>query len=298
MKPLQFPKQLQSIPVSYQLPSSGAAGKLVNLKYQTKEASHYFKGGKKISKRAIVYLPPNYDEQNRYNVFYLMHGGWSDETTYLGTPEQPSEFKNVLDHAINEGVMTPMIVVCPTYNNLSPNDSSDYGLALRLTAVYYHELINDLMPAVAENFSTFAKNSSKKALAESRDHRAFAGFSMGSVTTWQVFANALDYFRYFMPSSGAIASNGSLPAEFVLRQAKHWDDFFIFAASGTDDFAYPGFDSQIRSMIEDYPDVFRYSDDERFGNLYYLVAPNGTHGRQNALEDFYNGMIQLWKEGK
>lgn len=51
-------------------------------------------------------------------------------------------------------------------------------------------------------------------------------------------------------------------------------------------------------MIEDYPDVFRYSDDERFGNLYYLVAPNGIHGRRNALEDFYNGMIQLWKEGK
>lgn len=296
-KPIEFPNRLKHIPTSYFLPTQQDAGRLVNLQYETTEAFHYSSGGQKLSKRAIVYLPPNYDDQKKYNVFYLMHGGWSDETTYLGTPNQPSEFKNVLDHAMSEGLMTPMIVVCPTYNNLSTTDSSDFGLAIRLTAVYHHELINDLIPAVAKQFSTFATNTSREGLAETRDHRAFAGFSMGSVTTWQIFANALDYFRYFMPSSGAIAVNGSLPAEFVQRQAKQWNDFFIFAASGTDDFAYSEFDAQIQSMIEEYPDVFRYSNNEHFGNLYYLVAPHGTHSRKNALEDFFNAMIVLWREG-
>lgn len=100
-----------------------------------------------------------------------------------------------------------------------------------------------------------------------------------------------------MPSSGVIAANESVLAEFVQEQEKQWNDFFIFAASGTADFAYPEFNAQIKSMAEDYPDVFHYANNELEGNLYYLVAPGGTHGPQNALEDFYNGMIQLWKEG-
>ena len=40
--------------------------------------------------------------------------------------------KNVLDNAIADGKILPMIVECPTYNNESENDSSDYSLALRL----------------------------------------------------------------------------------------------------------------------------------------------------------------------
>lgn len=81
------------------------------------------------------------------------------------------------------------------------------------------------------------------------------------------------------------------------KEDQRWNDYFIFAASGTNNFAYPGFDAQIRSMFEEYPDFFRAAYNEVDGNLAYLVAPNGTYGRHNALEDFYNGMIQLWKDG-
>lgn len=45
-----------------------------------------------------------------------MHGGgWSNETTWLGTPDSPADFKNVIDHAIANREMEPMIIVCPTY---------------------------------------------------------------------------------------------------------------------------------------------------------------------------------------
>ncbi|OTN76358.1 hypothetical protein A5886_001435 [Enterococcus sp. 8G7_MSG3316] len=47
-------------------------------------------------KRAIVYLPADYDSQKKYNVLYLMHGGWGNETTTLGTPTASTEFRVLL----------------------------------------------------------------------------------------------------------------------------------------------------------------------------------------------------------
>ena len=69
--------------------------------------------------------------------------------------------------------------------------------------------MNDLIPAVEGTYSTYADNVTPEGIKASRDHRAFGGFSMGSVATWHTFLNCLDAFRYFMPSSGAIDSTGN-----------------------------------------------------------------------------------------
>lgn len=292
---LQFPTQLQKIPRQYLRKNNSMPGKLISFNYDTYESFSYQRKKQKITKHAIVYLPYNYSLTKKYNVFYLMHGGWSDETTYLGTPGNPHLLKNILDNAIADGKMTPMIVVCPTYNNLSNQDSSDYRLALQLTDNYHNELANDLLPAIEAEFSTYAEDVTEKGLIDSRDHRAFCGFSMGSVTTWHVFQYCLRYFRYFFPSSGALTADGKLLAKFVEKQGYQASDFYIFAGSGTADFAYDGFTAQIRAMAS-YSDMFAFADNEEDGNLYYLVTPGGTHSAENALEDFYNCLIQLWKE--
>lgn len=293
---LQFPNQLAHIPANYLKENHTAPGHLVSFNYRTYESFSYQEKERQLTKRAIVYLPADYSDDRQYNVFYLMHGGRSDETTYLGTPTDPHPFKNILDNAIAAHRIAPMIVVCPTYNNLSDHDSSDYGLALRLTNNYHHELVNDLLPAIESHFSTYAADVTPQGLTDSRDHRAFCGFSMGSVTTWHVFQYCLSYFRYFFPSSGALSNDGHWLASLVSAQGFGPADFFIFAASGTADFAYAGFTDQIEAMKK-AGETFRYANNERDGNLYYLVAPGGTHSPKNALEDFYNALIQLWKEG-
>jgi hypothetical protein len=85
----------------------------------------------------------------------------------------------------------PLIVVCPTYNNTSPQDSADFGLALTLNQNYHHELLGDLIPAVESRYSNYAKNVSPEGLKAARDHRGFGGFSMGAVATWRTFQNGL-----------------------------------------------------------------------------------------------------------
>ena len=205
----KIPKKLQEIPADYYT-EADRQGSLVELNYETYESRTYEQKSRKLNKRAIVYLPYGYSENERYNVFYLMHGGWSNETTWLGTPERPGTFKNVIDHAVSDGKMKPFIIVCPTYNNESPSDSGDYALAYgTLTVNYHNELMNDLIPAVEGTYSTYADNVTPEGIKASRDHRAFGGFSMGSVATWHTFLNCLDAFRYFMPSSGAIDSTGN-----------------------------------------------------------------------------------------
>lgn len=172
---------------------------LVELYYDTYESFSYADQSRPLEKRAIIYLPYGYLENNRYNVIYMMHGGWSNETTILGTPTRPSSFKNVIDNAIQDGIFEPLILVCPTYNNTNDNgqDSDNYSLALQLTRNYHNELVNDLIPAVEGKFSSYAESTDMKDLIASRDHRAFMGFSMGSVATWRTFEYCLDYFRYF-----------------------------------------------------------------------------------------------------
>ena len=90
-------------------------------------------------------------------------------------------------------------------------------------------------------YSTYAEDVSVEAIEASRDHRGFGGFSMGSVNTWRTFEHALPYFRYFMPMSGAITSDGEEMAAMVRDSGRSGRDFFIYAMTGTEDFAYQRF---------------------------------------------------------
>lgn len=96
-------------------------------------------------------MPFNYDKENKYNILYLSHGGWSDETTFMGTDTRPTIFKNIIDTSIEKNEIKPLIIVLLTYNNTSNKDSWDFNLAIKLTDRYHNELVNDLIPAVKRN---------------------------------------------------------------------------------------------------------------------------------------------------
>lgn len=166
-------------------------------------------------KHLNLYLPYGYDHEDaskKYNVFYMMHGGGENENLLFGGPGQNRELKNILDHMIANGDIEPLIVVTPTFygvkNNLENDpekshvEELDHPLPLMETDFYHDELVNDLLPFVEAKYHTYAGSGSEEELKASREHRGFGGFSMGSVTTWNVFIHALDYFKYFMPLSG------------------------------------------------------------------------------------------------
>lgn len=287
------PDELEYIPDGYENPAT-QQGTLNKLTYDTWESFSYEQKSNKITKEAWVYLPYGYTDEEEYNVFYLSHGGWSNETTLMGTDDNPKSFKNVIDNAIQDGNIKPLIIVLPTYNNTSENDSSDYSLAIQLTNQFHNELVNDLIPAVESKYSTYAKDTTPQGLKESRDHRGFGGFSMGSVNTWNTFCYCLDYFRYFMPMSGSYTTDGEYMADLVRQQGYSSQDFFIFAASGTDDFAYSAFKAQIMAMANNSGGMFKLAKNESEGNMSFLEREGYKHDAKATDEYTYNGLRFFW----
>jgi acetyl esterase/lipase len=286
-----IPKELVKIPDRY-LNASNQPGTLTDLYYQTYESFSYREQSRPLRKPAVVYLPYGYSNEQPYDVFYLMHGGWGDETRTLGTPKSPSAFKNVIDHAIAAGEIRPLIVVCPTYNNTNENgrDSDNFSLAMRLTENYHNELINDLIPAVEGTYKTYAASPRKDDLIASRDHRGFGGFSMGSVATWRTFQYGLDYFRYFLPMSCGTSLNDE--EIFAAATGREAADYFVFVMTGTDDFAF-AYD-QGRTKLMRASTHFSDVDHKATGNFAYRVKKGYSHDGTAAMEYTYNGMKAFW----
>ena len=274
-----IPSELKSIPAAY-FSAAAQQGTLEDLYYDTWESFSYEEHSRALRKHAVVYLPYGYDSAKRYDIFYLMHGGWSNENSTLGTPQNPGSFKNVLDNAIQNGEIRPLIVVCPTYNNTNENgqDSDNFSLAMRLTRNYHNELINDLLPAVEDKYSTYGD----------RDHRGFGGFSMGSVTTWRTFQYCMDQFRYFLPMS----CGTTLDDEEIWKGAEDHarEDYFVWIITGTSDFAYSYDNARAAKMRAS--DLFTEGT-----NFAYTVKEGYSHDATAAMEYTYNGMLRFWKGG-
>lgn len=105
----------------------------------------------------------------------------------------------------------------------------------------------------------------------------------------------LDYFRYFAPSSGGPIGNRAYMEEIVRSSGHSPEDFFIFTASGTDDFAYSGFKQGVMDMGPD-SEVFTFGDSEAEGNLSFREREGYAHDGRAASEYMYNALRFFWNQ--
>jgi enterochelin esterase-like enzyme len=250
------------------------------------------------TKNFYVYLPNGYsqsDTSKKYNVVYLMHGGGEDETLLFGGPGQNKELKVIIDNMIAKGNIQPAIFVTPSFYK-GNND----------VATFHEELSKTIIPLVETKYNTYLKSKSNDVMKASRDHRAFGGFSMGSVCTWYTYINCIDYIKYYMPYSGDCWSLGGGTNKAVETAAMLADvpkkagykaphDFKLFCASGSEDIAYPNMVPQINEMKK-LTDTFVYSNDPIQGNFYFMVAQGGTHWWGYINQYIYNVLPDLFKD--
>ena len=186
----------RAVPSEY-LQAAAHPGTIEKLRYETKDYAG--RGGDTV-KTAYVYLPFGYDRNDsdtRYDILYLMHG-W---TGHAGEYFEYGYVKEIFDNLIEKGEIKPLIVVSPTF--YTDDDGNDYGTSVAELRAFHNDFTNGLMPAVEGKYHTYAASASDEGLKASRDHRAFGGFSLGSVTTWMQFCYNYDYIRYFIPMSGS-----------------------------------------------------------------------------------------------
>lgn len=98
--------------------------------------------------------------------------------------------------------------------------------------------------------------------------------------------NSLDYVAWFMPLSGDCWEYGnqggaSHPEETarylndVVASARHGDDFYIYAMTGSDDIAYDAMHSQLEAMRETGGFTFGAPSEE--GNISFQILDGATH---------------------
>lgn len=290
---------IKDIPSDY-LRVSSQQGTVEKFEYET---NSYDKLARNLKKSAYIYLPYGYDENDsstKYNIIYLLHGGGGNNRRYL---VENNYLKNILDNMIEKKELDPLIVVTPTYYDNDNSDSSVSGSGVA-TEKFHNEVINDLIPQVEMKYNTYLVDTSKENIEASREHRAFGGFSIGSVATWYEFIYDLDYFKYFLPMSGdswilgtQASANGKAKetAEYlsnVVNNSKYKDDFYIFAVTGTDDIAYNAEKNQIEEMKK--LNTFKYGYDKNNNNLYFGILEGGLHDYSYIRQYIYNALPLFW----
>lgn len=259
-----------------------------------------------ITKKLNVYLPANYDSSKEYNILYLMHGGGDDQDFWLMSLNDRTHGKttrNVVDHMIEENLCDPLIIVTPTfYSAVDGVEVTNEQCAATIeelgednytsiddlyTWYFQYELRDQIIPLVESQYATYAKgDTSAENLIATRDHRAYAGLSMGSITSMHsILMGNLDYISYIGSFSGAKTNldlfKTAIEEKFAEYPVNYW-----FNGEGTDDIAFEEHYKFYFDAMDQMPDKF--TDVE---NASMVVLDGGAHNYAAWIADLYNALL-------
>lgn len=230
----------------------------------------------------------------RYDIIYLMHGMGGRAGEYFDFGNN----RNMFDHLIENGDIPPAIIVSATF--YTENSETDFSGSIRELGEFHKDFENDLMPTVEGQFHTYAMSTSKEDLAASRDHRAFGGFSLGSVTTWMEFCYDYDYIKYFLPMSGSCWYYGSYGDYYPVETCDFFEElieennlnergYFIYAATGTLDLVRDQVEIQMEEMLS-RSDVFTQD------HVVYYQKQDGRHDFEAVQEYLFNALPLFFRD--
>jgi enterochelin esterase-like enzyme len=149
-------------------------GKLDTITYDSKSVG--------AARKARVWTPADYSDNQKYPVLYLMHGIGSNETQWTrGSNEGYAQ--NVLDNLYAEKKIVPMIVVMP---NGRANANPTGGDAFVDYAAFEKDLFQDLAPFIESHYPC----------KTDRENRAIAGLSMGGGQSLNIGLGNPDKFAW------------------------------------------------------------------------------------------------------
>lgn len=294
-------------------------GTVVSLEYDTPAyaVNQLFGVEETLHKTLNIYLPYGYDASKQYNVLYLLHGTEGDgdgpmEEYWLKQWGSPT--CNVLDNMIKDGLCEPVIVVTPSYysrvEGYDITDEQMAALAEQLNDSYIggegdegtreqnawpvffgQELRNNIIPAVESQYATYADGDVSEAnLIATREHRAFAGLSRGSMTVGRSgMTDNSDLFAYFGSFSGMWTEfdqfKASLTGQFADYDIKYW-----YNGNGQGDFALDNHQEFLDKALIEMDGKF--VDGENFA---WIVLRDGAHMYGSWLVDLYNSLLVFFQ---
>ena len=247
--------------------------------------------GTPITKKMDVYLPYGYSNQYRYDVLILTHGAGSDEYYWLSREETYNGdlvfAKKLIDNMIYVGACRQLIVVSCTFRNEVSCDGTAYDVdQLYLEGKQLsEELKNDILPYIAENFSTYADSGDSADLIAAREHFAFAGMSWGAMIGYVfLLPEDLEYISWY-GLLGASTMNIRRTISTLNEKSSQYPISYIYSSVGSLD--------DIRKPSEDlYLSLDRYctgvTDRE---NAFHVVIDPARHTFNAWGTDLYNCLL-------
>jgi enterochelin esterase-like enzyme len=165
-------------------------GQLQTLEYESKTAGE--------KRKVVVYTPPGYSADEKYPVFYLLHGKGGNESNWT----KAGAAHVILDNLYADKKLVPMIVVMP--NGTVPGKG--------LGGDFESELLKDVMPLIESKFPVLAD----------ADHRALAGLSMGGMQSFNIGLKHPDKFGYVGGFSAPIFGKGGANSEGAKKLKLLW----------------------------------------------------------------------------
>jgi enterochelin esterase-like enzyme len=143
-------------------------------------------------RRTLIYTPPEFSNDKKYPVLYLLHGIGGDETEWLkgGKPQV------ILDNLYAQNKIEPIIVVLP--NGRAMKDDRAVGnifdsVKVEAFSTFERDLLNDLIPFIETTYPVYTD----------RENRAIAGLSMGGGQSLNFGLGNLDKFAWIGAFSAA-----------------------------------------------------------------------------------------------
>jgi enterochelin esterase-like enzyme len=176
-----------------------------------------------VDRQTLIYTPPGYSEDQKYNVLYLLHGIGGDEREWYnnGSPHR------ILDNLYADQKLEPMIVVLPN-GRAMPNDDPVGDIfdpeKIKAFETFEFDLLNDLIPFIDSNYSVLT----------GKENRAVAGLSMGGGQSLNFGLAHLDTFAWV--GSFSAAPNTKAPEALVPNPAAAADSILqLWISCGTND---------------------------------------------------------------
>lgn len=255
---------------------------------QVREHIYYSKTDDKM-RRCFVYTPPCYEknQEKRYPVLYLQHGGGENETGWSAQ----GRANLIMDNLIAEGKATPFIIVMdngtwrmperprPAEGTQPPAAGAQRPAGPWPPAGwadgFMNILIKDIIPMIDANYRTLAN----------QQNRAMAGLSMGAMQTRVITLANSDVFSHVgMFSGGSITIEDTEKNPQFLKNIK-----VLFVSFGSKEVESGRFNlgSDPKMNIERLK--------EKGLNAHYYVSPNTEHEWQTWRRSLYQFAPLLFK---
>ncbi len=195
-----------------------------------------------------IVLPAGYSEDEEYPVLYVLHGIFCDENTMMDSNSTHIIIGNMMD----EGIAKDMIIVFP-YMYASKTQDECTAIDLENVAAYdnfLNDLVTDLMPFMAENYS----------VAEGKKNTAVLGFSMGGREALAIGFTYPDLFGYvgaIAPAPGLVPAQDwamEHPGQFQEDELVFEDDimpWLILICAGDNDHTVGTFPLEYHELLEE-----------------------------------------------